>query len=107
MNGHRLFQDNDPKHTARSTTHFMQQNNINWWKTPAESPDLNPIENVWHQLKTHIRKTVKPKTKDELIQGIKEFWGSVVTPSLCQKYISHLQKVLPVVVARNGKATGF
>ena len=45
--------------------------------TPPESPDLNPIENMWHELKEYIRREVKPRTKDELVEGIKEFWGLV------------------------------
>lgn len=36
--GHRLWQDNDPKHTAKSTQKFMEANSINWWRTPAQSP---------------------------------------------------------------------
>ena len=51
--GHRFMQDNDPKHTSRLATEFFAANNINWWKTVAESPDLNPVENLWHQLKEH------------------------------------------------------
>ena len=49
--GHRFMQDNDPKHTSRAAKAFFEENNINWWRTPAESPDANPIENVWHELK--------------------------------------------------------
>jgi hypothetical protein len=63
---HRFMQDNDPKHTSRSTKQFMEDNGISWWPTPAESPDLNPIEMLWHEMKVFISKTVKPKTKDEL-----------------------------------------
>lgn len=33
--GHRFMQDNDPKHTSRLAKCFMQEKNINWWKTPA------------------------------------------------------------------------
>lgn len=36
---HRFMQDNDPKHTSRKAQQFFAQNSINWWKTPAESPD--------------------------------------------------------------------
>lgn len=48
---HRLMADNDPKHTSKDATNFLKDNNVNWWRTAAESPDLNPIENLWHELK--------------------------------------------------------
>ncbi len=37
-NGHWFMQDNDSKHTSRLYRSFMEENSINWWKTPAESP---------------------------------------------------------------------
>ena len=49
--GHKFMQDNDPKHTSRHLQAFFAENRINWWKTPPESPDANPIENLWHELK--------------------------------------------------------
>jgi transposase len=42
-----------------------------------ESPDLNPIENLWHELKEYLRREVKPSTKKELIDGINQFWHTV------------------------------
>lgn len=80
--GHRFMQDNDPKHTSWLATEFFASHGVNWWKTVPESPDLNPVENMWHQLKEHIRREVKPKTKEELVQGIQAFWKTVDT-ALC------------------------
>ena len=85
---------------------FLATNDINWWKTPPESPDINPIENLWHELKEFLRRQIKPKTKEELISGIEQFWHSV-TGEKCRKYIRHLQKVIPKVIELGGAATGY
>ena len=71
------LQDNDPKHTSKLGQQFLSDNKITWWKTPPESPDLNPIENLWHERKEFLRREVKPKMKDELVEDIVHFWGSV------------------------------
>ena len=103
---HFFMQDNDPKHVSRTAQQFYEAQNINWWKTPPESPDLNPIENLWHELKEYLRAKVIPKNLAELIAGIKKFW-STVTPEKCTKYIIHLRKVVPKVLEVNGAATGY
>lgn len=103
---HRFMADNDPKHTSNEAKDFLKANHVNWWRTPAESPDCNPIENLWHELKEYNRRVIKPKNKDELIEGIKKFWETV-TVAKCTKYINHLKKVLPKVVELNGAATGY
>ena len=59
-----------------------------------ETPNLNPVENLWHELKEFVRKEVKPTTKQQLIDGIKLFWSTVDSVK-CTKYIHHLQKVVP------------
>ena len=104
--GHRFQQDNDPKHTSRLAQDFMTRSRINWWKTPPESPDLNPIELIWHELKHFLRTIEKPSTKDELLSGITRFWQERMTAEKCTKYIEHLQKVVPLVVEREGRASG-
>ena len=104
--GHRLMQDNDPKHTSKSTQAYMERNGINWWKTPPESPDLNPIENLWNQMKRYSETTVRPRNKAELQAGLLRFWEKC-TPEKCIRYINHLHTVMPVVIEKNGEASGF
>ena len=103
--GHRLYQDNDPKHTSRYIQHFFEEHDITWWKSPAESPDLNPIEKVWGSMKTYLRDKHKPKNMADLKAGIKLYWKKM-TPDVCARYIAHLSKVLPDVITEQGGPTG-
>ncbi|KAG0907037.1 hypothetical protein G6F60_009226 [Rhizopus arrhizus] len=60
-----LFQhDNDPKHKSRHTNKWISDNEISALKDwPPQSPDLNPIEYVWRQLKSKLlRYDTRPKT---------------------------------------------
>ena len=66
LEGHRFMQDNDPRHTSRRAQSFFGEEGVNWWKTPAESPDCNPIENLWHELE-FIRREAKPSGKEDLV----------------------------------------
>ena len=52
FSGHRLYHDNDPKDLSNYIEDFFKEhNNVKWWPTLPESPDLNPIENVWGSMK--------------------------------------------------------
>ena len=107
VDGHSVHMDNAPWHTSNDTIAYIEENDIFWARTPAQSPDFNPIELVWHDLKDFIRSEIMPKCRDELIAGVRFFWEQIVTVEYCNSKIDHLDRVLRRSIQLLGKPTGM
>ena len=107
--GHRFFMDNDPKHTSHSTRRFLIREDIRHFPTPAQSPDLMPIEMVWNDLKFFLCKQGRQlKTKDDLISNINQFWLQKEDDLVyCNKKFDHIQRAIDMTIALGGRATGL
>ena len=83
----------------------LQQKKIRLLEWPSQSPDLNLIEMLWHDLKRAIH-TRHPRNIAELKQFCTEEW-SKTPPDRCAGLIYNYRKRLVEVIAAKGGSTSY
>lgn len=101
----RFMHDNDPKHTSRIVKRCLEENRIEVLKWPAQSPDLNPIENLWNDVEHHIHK-VKPRNLTDLWTEIQKAWYAI-PKERCMSLVESLPRRCSAVIKNNGYPTKY
>lgn len=102
-------QDNDSKHTSKFVKEWFTSKSIKqlWW--PAQSPDLNPIENLWAIVKDSMKKRYRGYALGvhELWSRLETEWKREVSVLLCQTLIESMPRRCAAVIKAKGGWTKY
>ncbi len=80
--GQIVIADNLSAHKSAKVQQMIQNKGCSWVHLPTYSPDLNPIEMLWSQFKSHLRREAA-RTQDKL--------DALIWPLLCRASSQHIR----------------
>lgn len=102
-----FMEDGAPCHKARTTTAWKEAQGIRVLPWPGQSPDMNPIENVWHIIQQKMAKRPrKPSNKAELVSAVTEEWLNIPQETI-NDLIDSMPRRLEALHASKGGSTKY
>ena len=102
-----FMQDSAPCHTARIVKRYLEEQHVTVLDWPGNSPDLNPIENLWAIIKRRLA-TQTITTKQQLIAKVIDVW--LRDPSIndiLHKLVDSMPRRIAEVIAAQGGHTKY
>lgn len=101
-----FMQDSAPCHTAKSIKNFLREKNVPLLEWPGNSPEMNPIENVWECLKREIGKD-NVTNKTVLIYRIIYHWHhNPQIKEIAESCIDSISRIAALIAAK-GSTTKY
>lgn len=98
-----LMEDGASPNSAKLTKQVHDLNGVDKMYWPANSPDLNPIENVWRLLKQRVARK-HPHTLAELRQCVETEWAALEVSDFA-RYVSSMNERCQAVISVGGGHT--
>ena len=98
-------QDNDPKHTAKTAQEWLRDKSLNVLEWPSRSPNLNPIEHLWRDLKIAVQQR-SPSNLTELESICREEWEKL-PKYRCAMLVASYSRRPESVIAAKGASTKY
>ena len=95
------IEDNAPIHKSRYTAAWKQDHDIDTMRWPVQSPDLNPIENLWYQLKLELDKT-KSKNITQLLVLMQDVWNGFRQTNRLNTLVESMSRRIHEVISTKG-----
>lgn len=101
-----FMQDGAPCHTAKSVKQWLSDCQVKYlddW--PGNSPDLNPIENLWQIVKQRLR-SKDISSLSRLEAAVRDAWDNI-PPEILRRLSDSLPNRLQTVINRKGATTKY
>ena len=111
-NGRRLFlMDNDPSQNSKASVTAMEQIEAEHHKIPPRSPDLNPIENIFHVVKQSLAEEavscqIRKETFEDFKNRVLDMFAKIEV-KLIDKTIESMPKRIEAVLGSKGYRTKY
>lgn len=99
------LQDNASYHKSHRSLEWFHNNGVSLVELPPHSPDLNPIENLWADLKRRVESRT-PRTIPELREIVISEWANT-TQLTCSDLVDSMPDRMRAVVAADGYKTRY
>lgn len=100
-----FMQDNAPCHKAKHVMEFLKEQNVDVFDWPPQSPDLNPIENLWSTIGNRVSAR-NPTNTEDLWLKLKEEWAKVSVEE-CRRLIQSCSRRMAAVIENKGLFTRY
>ena len=87
-------------HTAKSVKAFLSEEDVSVMEWPVQSPDVNPIENIWKLLNERAKEK-NPRNVEELWTNLKGEWEKISVDE-CKTLIHLCSKRCQIVIEIKG-----
>jgi len=102
-----FMQDNAPIHRSQETMTFFEEKGIDLLVSPANSPDLNPVENVWGLLARRVYADSRHFSDVKTLQkAIEDCWAALTMEEL-RPFVSSMPDRIFEVIRNQGGNTKY
>ena len=104
-----FVQDGDPSQNSRKAKEALSRAKAKIFAIPPRSPDLNPIENLFHLTNKELRRSAKSidyESRDEFVARIRKTLNSIPVETI-DKTIESMDKRLGLIIKNNGEKTKY
>ena len=98
--------DSAPPHRGNTINEWHERNNIQKIKWPGNSPDLNPIENLWAIMKSKLRRRIITN-KRRLIEEIINIWRNEIDHEVIKRLALSMKQRINNVLKNKGNSSNY